>query len=204
MQQVPVQFLYDFGSPNAYLSHRVIPAIEQRTGVKFEYVPILLGGLFKMANNRSPVEAFADVKNKLAYESLEMKRFIRKHGIPAYKHNPHFPVNTLQVMRGAAAAAADGALAAYNEVVFKAMWEQGLKMDDPQVIVDTLNSAGLDGARTLQRAQDPEVKAQLLANTQNAFDRGAFGSPTYFVGDEIYFGKDKLGEVEAEILRPRG
>lgn len=204
MQQIPVQFLYDFGSPNAYLSHRVIPAIEQRTGVKFEYVPILLGGLFKMANNRSPVEAFADVKNKLAYESLEMKRFIRKHGITAYKHNPHFPVNTLQVMRGAAAAAADGALAAYNEVVFKAMWEQGLKMDDPQVIVDTLNAAGLDGARTLQRAQDPEVKAQLLANTQKAFDRGAFGSPTYFVGDEMYFGKDKLGEVEAEILRAKG
>ena len=203
MQQVPVKFLYDFGSPNAYLSHRVIPAIEQRTGVKFEYVPILLGGLFKMANNRSPVEAFADVKNKLAYESLEMKRFIRKHGITAYKHNTHFPVNTLQVMRGAAAAAADGALAAYNEVVFKAMWEQGLKMDDPQVIVDTLNAAGLDGARTLQRAQDPEVKAQLLANTQKAFDRGAFGSPTYFVGDEIYFGKDKLRDVEEEILRAK-
>jgi 2-hydroxychromene-2-carboxylate isomerase len=203
MQQVPVQFLYDFGSPNAYLSHRVIPAIEQRTSVKFEYVPILLGGLFKMANNRSPVEAFADVKNKLAYESLEMKRFIRKHGITAYRHNTHFPVNTLQVMRGAAAAAADGALAAYNEVVFKAMWEQGLKMDDPRVIVDTLNAAGLDGARTLQRAQDPEVKAQLLANTQKAFDRGAFGSPTYFVGDEIYFGKDKLGDVEVEILRAK-
>lgn len=203
MPQVSLQFLYDFGSPNAYLSHRVIPAIEQRTGVKFEYVPILLGGLFKMANNRSPVEAFADVKNKLAYERLEMKRFIRKHGITAYRHNPHFPVNTLQVMRGAAAAAADGALAAYNEVVFKAMWEQGLKMDDPQVIVDALNAAGLDGARTLQRAQDPEVKAQLLANTQNAFDRGAFGSPTYFVGDEMYFGKDKLGEVEEEILRQK-
>jgi 2-hydroxychromene-2-carboxylate isomerase len=84
------------------------------------------------------------------------------------------------------------------------MWEQGLKMDDPQVIVDTLNASGLDGARTLQRAQDPEVKAQLLANTQKAFDRGAFGSPTYFVGDEIYFGKDKLGEVEEEILRVKG
>jgi 2-hydroxychromene-2-carboxylate isomerase len=195
------QFLYDFGSPNAYLSHRVIPQIEARTGIRFEYVPVLLGGLFKLANNRSPVEAFADIPNKLAYERLEMQRFIARHGLTAYRHNPHFPVNTLQIMRGAAAAAQDGQLSAYNEAMFSAMWEQGLKMDDPALIRSVLDAAGLDGARTLERIQDGAVKAALLANTQQAYDRGAFGSPTFFVGEQMYFGKDKLAEVEREIVQ---
>lgn len=199
MTRPTVQFLYDFGSPNAYLSHRVIPQIEARTGVQFSYVPVLLGGLFKLANNRSPVEAFAGVPNKLAYERLEMQRFITRHGLSAYRHNPNFPVNTLQIMRGAAAAALDGQLAAYNEAMFKAMWEQGLKMDDASVIRTALDAAGLDGARTLERAQDAAVKAQLLANTQQAYERGAFGSPSFLVGTQLYFGKDKLAEVEHEI-----
>lgn len=199
MTRPTVQFLYDFGSPNAYLSHRVIPQIEARTGVQFRYVPVLLGGLFKLANNRSPVEAFAGVPNKLAYERLEMQRFIARHGLSAYRHNPHFPVNTLQIMRGAAAAALDGQLPAYNEAMFKAMWEQGLKMDDASVIRTALDAAGLDGARTLERTQDAAVKALLLANTQQAYERGAFGSPSFLVGEQLYFGKDKLADVEREI-----
>lgn len=199
MPRPTVQFLYDFGSPNAYLSHRVIPQIEARTGVQFSYVPVLLGGLFKLANNRSPVEAFAGVPNKLAYERLEMQRFIARHGLSAYRHNPHFPVNTLQIMRGAAAAALDGQLAAYNEAMFKAMWEQGLKMDDAQVIRTALDAAGLDGARTLERTQDAAVKALLLANTQKAYEDGAFGSPSFLVGDQLYFGKDRLPDVEQAI-----
>lgn len=199
MTRPTVQFLYDFGSPNAYLSHRVIPQIEERTGVQFRYVPVLLGGLFKLANNRSPVEAFAGVPNKLAYERLEMQRFIARHGLSAYRHNPHFPVNTLQIMRGAAAAALDGQLPAYNEAMFKAMWEQGLKMDDASVIRTALDAAGLDGARTLERTQDAAVKALLLANTQQAYERGAFGSPSFLVGEQLYFGKDKLADVEREI-----
>lgn len=199
MTRPTVQFLYDFGSPNAYLSHRVIPQIEARTGVQFTYVPVLLGGLFKLANNRSPVEAFAGVPNKLAYERLEMQRFIARHGLSAYRHNPHFPVNTLQIMRGAAAAALDGQLSAYNETMFKAMWEQGLKMDDASVIRTALDAAGLDGARFLERTQDAAVKALLLANTQQAYERGAFGSPSFLVGEQLYFGKDKLAEVEREI-----
>ena len=199
MTRPTVQFLYDFGSPNAYLSHRVIPQIEARTGVQFRYVPVLLGGLFKLANNRSPVEAFAGVPNKLAYERLEMQRFIARHGLSAYRHNPHFPVNTLQIMRGAAAAALDGQLPAYNEAMFKAMWEQGLKMDDASVIRTALDAAGLDGARTLERTQDAAVKALLLASTQQAYERGAFGSPSFLVGEQLYFGKDKLADVEREI-----
>jgi 2-hydroxychromene-2-carboxylate isomerase len=200
VSDIRVEFLFDFGSPNAYLSHKVIPEIERRTDTKFEYVPILLGGLFKLTGNRSPAETLVGVKNKPDYDKLEMRRFIARHGIAAYKRNPHFPVNTLQIMRGAVAAKHEGVFAQYVEVVYACMWEQGLKMDDPQVIRIALSDAGLDAEKLLARSQDPDVKAELMANTQAAFDRGAFGSPTFFVGDEIFFGKDRLRDVEEEIM----
>ena len=196
-----VEFLFDFGSPNAYLAHRVIPAIEERTGAPFRYVPILLGGLFKLSNNRSPVEAFAAIPHKRAYDDLEMRRFIAKHALRRFRMNPHFPVNTLKIMRGAVAAQALGCFAEYVEAVFVAMWEDGRNMDDLGEIQAVLNAAGLDAAALLEKSQDPAVKAALLANTQGAHDRGAFGSPTFFVGDEMYFGKDRLRDVEEEIGR---
>ena len=199
----PVQFLFDFGSPNAYFCHRVIPAIEARTGVRFEYLPVLLGGLFKLANNRSPAEAFGDIPNKWAYERLEVARFVKKHGLTAYRHNPHFPVNTLKIMRGAVAAQALGCFAPYVDAVYAAMWEQGRNMADDAQIAEVLAAAGLDGPALLAQSQSPEVKARLIANTEQAHARGAFGSPTFFVGDEIYFGKDRLRDVEEEILRTR-
>lgn len=198
-----VQFLFDFGSPNAYLCHKVIPAIESRTGARFAYVPILLGGLFKLANNRSPIEAFAAIPNKLAYERVEMQRFVARHGLADFRFNPHFPVNTLLIMRGAVAAQQLGVFERYVDTMFAAMWERGLKMDDPATIASVLAAAGLDAERLMQAAQSPEVKAALLANTQSAHDRGAFGAPTFFVGDEMYFGKDRLRELEEEIVRTR-
>ena len=199
-----VQFLFDVGSPNAYLAHQVIPAIEARTGVTIEYVPILLGGLFKLTNNRSPVEAFAGIANKLEYERLERERFVRQHGLQRFRDNPHFPVNTLLAMRGAVAARQAGVLAPYVDVVYAGMWEQGRDMADPAVVGEVLQAAGLDAQALLAATQTPEVKAELLANTQRAFERGAFGSPTFFVGDEIYFGKDKLRDVEAAIGQTAG
>jgi len=203
MPDVKVQFLFDFGSPNAYLSHKVIPAIEERTGVRFEYVPVLLGGLFRLTGNRSPAEAFGGIKNKPEYDMLEMRRFIQRHRIAGFRRNPHFPVNTLQIMRGAVAAQRDGTFETYVDTVFADMWERERKMDDPEVIRAALDAAGLDGAQMLARIADAEVKAQLLANTQDAFERGAFGSPTFFVDGEIYFGKDRLRDVEEEIVRRR-
>jgi 2-hydroxychromene-2-carboxylate isomerase len=194
------QFLFDFGSPNAYLCHRVLPAIEARTGRRLEYVPVLLGGLFKLANNRSPIEAFADIPNKLAYEALEMKRFVAHHGLQRFRMNPHFPVNTLQLMRGAVAAQQLGCFEPYVQTVFAAMWEQGLKLDDPATAAAALAAGGLDAQALMQAAQTPEVKAGLMANTQSAYDRGAFGAPTFFVGEEMYFGKDRLREVEEAML----
>lgn len=198
-----VQFLFDFGSPNAYLCHKLMPQIEARCGVMFEYMPVLLGGLFKLANNRSPVQAFADIPHKLAYERLEMKRFILKHQLSQFKMNPFFPVNTLAIMRGAVAAQKLGCLAPYVNAMYSAMWEQGLNMAEPAGIAQVLQSAGLDSQRLLEASQLPEVKEGLMANTQSAFDRGAFGSPTFFVGSEMFFGKDRLEQVEREIARVR-
>ena len=204
MSEPHVQFLFDFGSPNAYLSHKVLPGIEQRCGIRFDYVPVLLGGLFKMTGNRSPAEAFGGIKNKPEYAALETQRFVRRHGLDAYRFNPHFPVNTLQIMRGAVAAKRLGVFEHYVDSVFSAMWEQGLKMDDLAVVETALTSAGLDATALMAMAQDGGVKAELVANTQRAFDCGAFGSPSFLVGDELYFGKDSLRDVEEEILRQKG
>ncbi len=196
-----VQFLFDFGSPNAYLVHQVIPALESRAGLRVAYVPILLGGLFKLSGNRSPAEAFAGIPNKLDYERRERERFVQRHRIERFAMNPHFPVNTLALMRGAVAARQQGVFEPYVDAVFAGMWERGLPMADPAVIGQVLREAGLDAQALMEATQSPDVKNELMANTQSAFERGAFGSPTFFVGDEIYFGKDKLADVEAAATR---
>lgn len=203
MTSATVQFLFDFGSPNAYLSHKVIPEIEARSGARFEYVPILLGGLFKLANNRSPAEANAEIPAKRAYELLEIQRFVARHGLTDFKRNPHFPVNTLQLMRGAVAAQSLGCFERYVDAMFASMWEREKKMDLPEVIAAELTAAGLDAATLMAASQEPDNKARLIANTQDAYARGAFGSPTFFVGNEIFFGKDRLREVEEEVHRIR-
>jgi 2-hydroxychromene-2-carboxylate isomerase len=196
-----VEFHFDFGSPNAYLAHLVVPEIERRTGVKFEYVPILLGGVFKLTNNQSPAEKLAGIKNRLPYEQLEMQRFIRRHGITRFKFNPFFPVNTLLIMRGAVAAQLDGVFERYVDAIFRSMWAEPKDMDDPEVVRAVLHESGFDAAALLARTQEPEVKERLLKNTQASVERGTFGSPTFFVGDEIFFGKDRLRDVEEEIAR---
>jgi 2-hydroxychromene-2-carboxylate isomerase len=203
MKPLQVQFLFDFGSPNAYLCHKVLADIEARTGVRFEYLPILLGGLFKLSNNRSPAEAFADIPNKRAYDKLEVQRFIARHQLTRFQFNPHFPVNTLKIMRLAVAAQALGCGPQTIDAMYSAMWEQARNMDDPDEITRVLRDAGLDEPALLAKAQDPEVKSRLAGNTQSAFERGAFGSPSFFVGDQLFFGKDRLTEVEEEICRQR-
>jgi 2-hydroxychromene-2-carboxylate isomerase len=193
------QFLFDFASPNAYLAYRVLPAIEQRTGTKFEYMPVLLGGIFKLANNRAPMIAFAEVKGKMAYEMLELERFIRRYQITKYRFNPNFPVNTLTLMRMAVAARQAGELAPFVGAAFHFMWEDPRKMDDPAVIRASLAEAGLDAERLLAAAQSPEIKKQLTDDTEAAVARGVFGIPTFFVGAEMFFGKDRLDQVEEAI-----
>jgi len=194
------QFLFDFGSPNAFLSHEAIPAIEKRTGVKFEYVPVLLGGIFKATNNKSPAETLAGVKNKREFHALETERFVKRFAVKPYTMNPFFPVNTLNLMRAAVAAQLEGVFEKYVEAAFHHMWVEPKKMDDPDVAVKALTASGLDAAKLLARSQEPEVKAKLIENTQAAVERGAFGSPTFFVGKEMFFGKDQLRDVEESIL----
>tara|TARA_R110000787_G_scaffold110809_5_gene219489 strand:+ start:1231 stop:1833 length:603 start_codon:yes stop_codon:yes gene_type:complete len=194
-----IDFIFDFGSPNAYLAHKVLPGILERTGAQVNYIPCLLGGIFKATGNQSPMMAFGNVKGKLEYDRMEMMRFVKKHGLTKFRMNPHFPVNTLVLMRAAVAADMRGDLAPYIEAGLKAMWEDGLKMDDPAVYVEAMNAAGLDGASLLEATQDPDVKAKLVANTEAAVARGAFGIPTFYVGEEMFFGKDRLGQVEDEV-----
>lgn len=201
---VKVEHHFDFGSPNSYLAWKIIPGIEARTGVVFVNVPILLGGVFKLTGNQPPMIAFGNIKNKPQYENIEMQRFIARHKLTKFKFNSHFPVNTVQIMRGAVAAEMDGVLAKYMDVVFRAMWEDSKKMDDADVIREVLDAGGLDGARILARIQDQDVKDRLLANTQASVDRGTFGAPTFYVGSEIFFGKDRLRDVEEEIVRAKG
>jgi len=197
---VTVDFIFDFGSPNAYLVHRVLPAIAHRTDAVFRYVPCLLGGIFKATGNQPPMAAFGGVKGKLDYEMLETRRFIARHELTRFHFNPHFPVNTLLLMRGAIAAEIDGRLAEYVEAGFTSTWELGLKMDDPEVYVEAMTRAGLDGAALLERTQDPTVKAKLAENTAAAVERGAFGIPTFYVGSEMFFGKERLGQLEEAIV----
>jgi len=191
--------MFDFGSPNAFLSHEAIPAIEQRASVKFEYVPVLLGGIFKATNNKSPAETLAGVKNKPEFQTLETERFIKRFNVQSYVWNPFFPVNTLNLMRAAIAAQLEGVFEKYVEAAFHHMWREPKKMDDPEVAVKALSASGLNGAKLLTRAQDADVKAKLIENTQMAVERGAFGSPTFFVGREMFFGKEQLREVEELI-----
>jgi len=193
------QFMFDFGSPNAFLSHEAIPAIERRTNAKFEYVPILLGGIFKATNNKSPAETLAGIKNKREFHALETERFVRRFQVKPYTWNPFFPVNTLNLMRAAVAAQAEGVFEKYVGAAFHHMWVEPKKMDDPEVAMQALTGSGLDAAKLFARAQEPEIKAKLIENTQSAVERGAFGSPTFFVGNEMFFGKEQLREVEEMV-----
>lgn len=202
--QPRVEFHYDFGSPNAYLAHRVIPAIEARTGVRFQYVPVLLGGIFKMTGNASPAVTRRGIRNKREYEALELERFLAEHGIDDFHFNPHFPVDTLQLMRGAIVAQREGFHASYVEAVYRSMWCEPRKLDDTEELRNCLAEAGLDAQRVLEGVADPDVKAALRTNTESSVARGTFGSPSFFVGDELYFGKDRLESVEREIVRQRG
>ncbi len=194
------EFHFDFGSPNAYLAEVALAGIEQRTGAKFEYVPVLLGGIYKATGNMSPAESLRGIKNKPEYQRLEMDRFIRRHGITNFSSNPFFPVNTLMLMRGAVAAKFEGIFEPYFRAAYHHMWEQPKKMDDVEVFVAAFKESSIDIEMLMARAQQDDVKKKLVNDTNEAVERGSFGSPTFFVGDEMFFGKDSLRDVEEAII----
>jgi 2-hydroxychromene-2-carboxylate isomerase len=196
-----LDFIFDFASPNAYYSYKVLPDILARTGAELDIQPVLLGGLFNITGNQPPMIAFGKVKGKLEYEILESKRFAEKHNLTDFKFNEHFPVNTISIVRGLLAAQELNCEKQYIDVVFSAIWEQSLKMDDPEVIAKVWSEGGLDAAAILELIQTDAIKEKLKVNTQAAVDRGAFGIPTFFVGDEMFFGKERLEQVEEALMK---
>jgi 2-hydroxychromene-2-carboxylate isomerase len=192
------EFLFDFGGPNSYLAHKVLPEICARTGAEVIYTPVLLGGLFKLTNNQAPLIRYAETPAKRNYEMLEFDRFVKAHRLP-FKMNPHFPINSLYLMRGAVAAQHLGCFMPYVETIMTAMWEDGANTGDPLVVKNVLDTAGLDSAALLAMADDADVKAELAANTEHAAARGAFGVPTFFVDGEMFWGKERLAQVSEAL-----
>lgn len=201
-----IDFYFDFGSPNAYLTNKVLPQILDRTGATVRYIPILLGGVFKATGNQPPWQAFADVPSKVGYEELEFKRFVVKHQLFDFKMNPNFPINTLALMRGAAGFELQGqeALNNYINDMLVGMWEEGVNFNDMEAAGAALAKAGYSPEEFLAMIGSDEVKEKLKQNTTDAVARGVFGIPTIFVGDEMFFGKERLGQIEEEIVKQMG
>lgn len=194
-----IEFLFDFGGPNSYLAHKMLPDLAARTGAQFIYVPVLLGGLFKLTNNQAPMKRYAETPAKRNYEMLEFDRFVKTHKLP-FTMNPHFPINSLYLMRGAVAAQHLGCFMPYVEAIMAAMWEDGANTGDLSVVADILDRAGLDSAAILAKAEEGEIKVELTANTEAAAARGAFGVPTFFVEGAMFWGKERLAQVEAALV----
>lgn len=194
-----IDFIFDFASLNAYLAERALPELVGRTGATVNVIPCLLGGIFKATGNQAPFAAYAGIKGKIDYEMLEIRRFVKTHGLEDFQMNPHFPVNSLLAMRGLCACGPGDEFDRYLDAVLAGFWERGLLMSDPVVLASVLTDAGLDAERLIALAQTDAVKARLADNTAAAVERGAFGAPTFFVGDEMFFGKERLGQIEVLI-----
>ena len=194
-----VDFIIDIASPNAYFCQQLIPAFEERTGAKFNYVPCLLGGIMKLSGNQPPFVAYADIKNENNYQFIEIERFIKQHNLVKYKFNSNFPVNTVQVQRGALAAQELGIFDKYLKVMLSAMWEEDKNLADLEVLQATLLENDLDAEAIINIVTSQECKDKLIENTSNAVERGAFGVPTFFIDDQIFFGKDHLYQLEEYI-----
>lgn len=192
-----IDFIFDFASPNAYFADHALKDVALRTGATVNLIPCLLGGIFKATGNQAPMIAFGGIKGKMDYEMLEMRRFIAAHGLTRFRMNPNFPINSLTAMRGLCAVEAGVDFDTYVHAVLAGFWERGLAMDDPAVLASVLSEGGLDAETILAAAQTSPVKARLVANTETAVARGVFGVPTFFAGNEMFFGKERLSQLEA-------
>ena len=194
-----LDFYYDFGSPNAYFAWKALQGVSERTGLNVIMHPVLIGGIFKSTGNQPPWQAFGNVPNKMKYMQLEIQRFIKGHNLTDFKFNSAFPVNTLLAMRSAIAAQKAGVHDSYYPAVFKAIWEDDKNISQPDILTGVLTAAGMDGAALVEATQTSEVKQGLMEATQACVDRGAFGLPTFFLGDDIYFGKDRVWQIEQAV-----
>lgn len=189
-----LEFYFDYGSPYSYLADTQVEAIAKRAGATLVRKPMLLGGVFKATGNHSP----AELPQKSAWSGFDMPMWARHYGVP-FQRNPYFPVNTLALMRGAAAAQIDGSFERYHPAMFKAMWVEGRNLNDIKEVAAVLTAAGLDAAKFGARIQDQDVKDRLKATTEEAVARGVFGAPTCFVDKLMFFGNDRLPFVEMAL-----
>ncbi|MEO0501076.1 MAG: 2-hydroxychromene-2-carboxylate isomerase [Pseudomonadota bacterium] len=194
-----VEMLFDFVSPNAYLAWYPLQDILARTGAALTITPAFLGGIMKLTGNQPPMVANAGIKGKNEYMMLEMQRFIAKHGLAQFAMNPHFPMMTITIQRMLQQAVDEGRGAAFIDHVLPHVWERGVDISNHDAILAVLDGSEFDGAALLAGAAAADVKARLTTNTETAVARGVFGLPTFFVGDEIYFGKDRLDGVEEAL-----
>ena len=192
-----VDFIFDFESPNAYLCHKAIQNLEKTHDIKFNYIPCLLGGIMKLSNNQPPMVTLADIPNKLKYEfDTAFNRFMKEHNITKFKMNEHFPVNTISLIRGAIVAQKNDFFESYVEIVLSGLWEQSLKLDTPEALHELLNNNDCYPDLVIEGIAKDEIKAELIANTSEAVEKGAFGIPTFFVENEMFYGKDSLRELK--------
>ena len=189
-----LEFYFDYGSPYSYLADTQVEAIAKRAGAALVRKPMLLGGVFKATGNASPMT----VALKSKWSAFDMPMWAQHYGVP-FNRNPFFPVNTLALMRGAAAAQIDGLFERYHPAMYKAMWVDGRNLNDIKEVAAVLTAAGLDAQKFGQRIQDQDVKDRLKATTDEAVERGVFGAPTMFVDDMMFFGNDRLPFVEMAL-----
>ena len=189
-----VEFYYDYGSPTAYLAWTQLPAICARHDAQLIYRPMLLGGVFKATGNATPVR----IEAKRAWLFEDLARYIARYGV-RFEMNPHFIINTLSIMRGAVWAQAEMCLEAFNRAMFEAVWVNKRDMADQAEIADVVAQSGLDADRMIAAIQQPDIKIALIAATDAAVERGVFGAPTMFVGDEMHFGQDRLEWVATAL-----
>jgi len=193
-----VEFFFDYGSPYSYLADAALPGLAARRGVEIAHRPMLLGGVFKATGNRSP--AAEPIAAKRAYGAAALPRTADLLGVP-FAWNPHFPVDTLRLMRLAVAAQREGVFEAFHRAVFPAFWAEGRDLGDPAVVAEVLDAAGLDAAKLADHAGRDDARRALRATTDEAVTRGAFGAPTFFVDDAVFFGVDHLPHLERFLER---
>jgi len=191
-----VEFFFDYGSPFSYLADTQLAALERHTGATVVYRPMLLGAVLKETGNASPIT----VPAKGRYMGVELHRWARRYGVP-FAANKFFPINTMRLMRGAVAAQHAECFAEYHRVIYPAFWVDGTNLGEPEVIRAVLDKAGLNADLILARIEEPDVKEQLRLNTEEAVRRGVFGAPTFFVGEEMFWGNDRLMFVEEALTQ---
>jgi len=201
MTAMNVDFIFDFASPNAYLCHKAITELEKNHEVKFNYIPCLLGGIFKLTNNQAPMIAFGEIPNKMKYEfDTAFNRFLKQHQIENFCMNEHFPVNTLLILRGAIVAQKNNFFESYVDVVMIGMWERSLRLDNAETLHELLTQYDCPADLLIEQISNPEIKAELINNTNKAVEKGVFGIPSFFIDDELYFGKESLREIKDMLL----